>query len=381
MPFWGRQKPQGAEASKTADQGEPSLSHASFRNPDEFRSELATFRTSLVGQRCVPHMVQAEQAFAAQEYPRALTCLQTAKTLYHELHLKILKPDPKGALSSKAELQKLAAVQEKIKSVLASFDRLLAHLEKVVKLNPEKPPAPAATPQRSPELPSGFKEQFLAVPAGTAQLALIDRYFDRKPANCKEDLKTGALYALRQGEQWQVICCGDKDPVSGTIAVKLAITGKAMNPLPQDRLAAAGQKDLLYAIVPKVQTAAAQGSAQVDKGWLTQLIRLVQGTGLVSAEPIAAVRDNAFRLGRYSEALERLEGFAIQFKGAADLRKTSLQKEERAAAPTMSRAKLDEMVARHRVQLEGLNRVQTQFNLLLGSLRAMVAESQTAGES
>jgi hypothetical protein len=199
MPFWGKPKPHAADAPDAAGQDRPAPTPAGFRNADDFRDALVGFRAALVGQSCTPHLVQAEQAFANEEYARALRCLQTAQTLYHQLHLRILNPDPRSAPGSKAEQQKLSASQEKIKSLLASFDRLIAHLEKVIKLNPEKPPAPVAQPQLAqPELPTGFKESFLAAVAGAAQLEVINGHFARKPANRPEDFRSGALYALQR---------------------------------------------------------------------------------------------------------------------------------------------------------------------------------------
>ncbi len=126
------------------------------------------------GTRYANALIEAKQAFQAQDFVKTLRLVRDTGELHRCTHLHLIQQDPEKA-GGKKEAQIILEKQAKIKDTLDRFDKLVERLEKMAKLTPAKPNTPvSAIPQRSAkDTPANSEEDVMDQRKGPA-VSIID---------------------------------------------------------------------------------------------------------------------------------------------------------------------------------------------------------------
>ncbi len=115
---------------------------------------------------------EAKKAFKERNYAEAFRLVRETGELYRRMHLQALKQDPEKAGGGKKEVQKLRDKQAKIKDVLDRFDGLDRQLEKMARLQPDKPKSPVSLSSRPGAKPEPIAQVSQVAPASQADDAI-----------------------------------------------------------------------------------------------------------------------------------------------------------------------------------------------------------------
>ncbi|MCC6125192.1 MAG: hypothetical protein IT426_09540 [Pirellulales bacterium] len=162
------------------------------------------------------------------------------------------------------------------------------------------------------------------------------------------------------------------------------MTGKPLKPLPHEKVLELGAKHLLLRLLPKHRPHSAEEDATaagdftvaiINKGSFTQLQTAAQATGLLpNADAIGFIRDHEFRIEKYQEAFDRIEGLFIHLRTAADQRLQRLRQEEmsyKSGALKMSPKQWLAKQRRDTAQTQGILRALRYFTKIMDGLRLL----------
>jgi hypothetical protein len=287
---------------------------------------------ALRGAQFVNSVTEAKNAFRAKDYADALRLTRTASELYRRAHLHLQHLDAVRDAKNKEEIGKIRAKQAKLQAALALFGEVVGQLEKLAKVQPEKPPpaeSPKASSAAASTISAEFREAFLSAKDYKSQFDAVCGHFQAQAVESERDIRLGALYALRNQEKIHLIRCTKREGTSAALEFELVLTGK-----PLARLLKLGAEGHLHRLLAKPRgESAAKGAdsplAFIDMGTFTQLQTAAQATGLIpNADAIGFVRDNEYRTKKYQEAFDRMEGLFIHLRTAAEQRAQKLRQEE-----------------------------------------------------
>ncbi len=245
---------------------------------------------------------------------------------------------------AKTEIQKISTKQEKLKSVLALFAEVAQQLEKLARVQPEEPlPLVSPLPQKiiaaipAPAVADDFCRKFLAAEDDAAQFPIVREWFHTSAVEAEKFLQLGALYSLRFQGRIHLLQYVKRNAAMATLVFVSVLSGKPLKPIPLEAVLELGAKQLLHRLLPKnhPDSAAEQDTsgdytvAIINKGSFTQLQMAAQATGLLpNADAIGFIRDHEFRIKKYQECFDRIEGLYIHLRTAADQRLQRLRQEE-----------------------------------------------------
>jgi hypothetical protein len=180
-----------------------------------------------------------------------------------------------------------------------------------------------------------------------------------------------------------------------TISFESALSRKPLKPIPLETIVGLVEKRALTRLMPKKFPG---GNAEPDgdgdftvsilnKGSFTQLQMAAQATGLLpNADGIGFIRDNEFRLKKYQECFDRIEGLFVHMRTAADQRTQRLRQEEinyKSGVLKMSPKQWLMKQQRDIAQTQGILRALRYFTKVMDALRILQSnpEGQPHGES
>jgi hypothetical protein len=314
------------------------------KHPAPLLQELDELYVALRGSPYVTALYEAKKAFLAKNYFEALRMVRNTGELHHRAHLYLLQSDPAAERRHKEEAEKIAAKRAKLKSILERFEDVVQRLDKLARVQSDEPQAlvsPMTQKQidahPEPAVSEAFREQFRTAADEAAQLRIIHEWFHLQPVSAEKSLQLGALYCLRNQGQFHLLRYKQRNAAMATLGFESVVTGKSLKPIELEVVLGLGAKELLHRMLPKPQPAPIDDSdtsddytvSIINKGSFTQLQMAAQATGLLSnADAIGFIRDHEFRIKKYQEAFDRVEGLFIHLRTAADQRTQRLRQEE-----------------------------------------------------
>ena len=134
------------------DKPGPSPAAEQLRSPAAIVQEMDDLYVFIRGALYANALGEAKKAFQERNFAEAFRLVRETGELYRRMHLQAIKLDPEKAGGGKKEDQKLREKQAKIKDVLDRFDGLDRQLEKMAKLQPDKPKdSISLSPQPAPK--------------------------------------------------------------------------------------------------------------------------------------------------------------------------------------------------------------------------------------
>ncbi|NLF07753.1 MAG: hypothetical protein GX594_07205 [Pirellulaceae bacterium] len=119
--------------------------------------------------------------------------------------------------------------------------------------------------------------------------------------------------------------------------------------------------------------------APVDKMAFAQLMNSIRQSGLmISADAVAAVRDNEFRAENFQKAFDVIEGLYMRFGAEAARRQAELMRQEMQYKSGALKMTPKEWLLRQRRETEKTQRIELarrQFTRMLDALAVMRSES------
>jgi len=181
-----------------------------------------------------------------------------------------------------------------------------------------------------------------------------------------------------------------RNPALAEITFESALSGKPLKPIPMEIVLELGAKQQLHRLMPKncPGSPAEQDASDdftvaiINKGSFTQLQMVAQATGLLpNADAIGFIRDHEFRIRKYREAFDRIEGLYIHLRTAADQRLQRLRQEEmnyKSGVLKMSPKEWLTKQQRDTAQTQGILRALRYFTKLLDGLRILQTTPEAA---
>jgi hypothetical protein len=354
-------------------------------------------------------LLEAASAFGQGDGSAALQLVQDVRDGYAKSRTRTLRADPDKSGAGEKEIARLKSKQKKYNDVLAKFDEALAALDRQVKLNPPKSPRPrpssvslSASSRESPQLTEQFNTDYEAAQTRADQLQVVRRHFDMERINPEHEISNNLLYYLRDTEQDYVIRVSTKDPNSDQVSIASAITGEQLTSLTKVKFRKLGENRRLVQLrarVPATEQSesnvptggddrdpgdrpAEKASSEdqpdrvLDMGAFTQLMDAAQRSGLVpGADLIARARDREFRMRKYRETSQIIEGMFSKFIAAATQRTQRLRREEMDIASgklKMSPRDLLAKRARDTAETQNIDRARSRFMRVLEGLRVLM---------
>ena len=229
--------------------------------------------------------------------------------------------------------------------MLALFAEVVQQLEKLAKVQPEKPPAPelpklapAAESRQPVSLSEEFIEIFQSALDEKEQFHAVCSHFNAQTVATEKDIRIGELYCLRHQGQILVLRCTKREGSPVLVTLEPAMPGRPIKPVPLDKAAgirrdataqppARRRRSPFRPIEPDAEED--YTVAIINKGSFTQLQMAVQSTGLMpNADAIGFIRDHEFRIKKYQECFDRIEGLFVHMRTAAEQRMSKLRQEE-----------------------------------------------------
>lgn len=358
--------------------------------------ELEELYISLRGSPYVTALVEAKKAFQAKDYIETLRIVRKTGELHHLAHLQILQLDPQKDGKNKDDAEKIVARQSKLQSVLDLFEGVVQQLEKLARVQSDEPQIPVAPKAQepidsspAPALSEEFRRHFQSAEDEAAQLRIVGDWFHVQPADAEKYLQLGALYYLRHRGQIHLLCYAKRNAAMALHTFESALTGKPLKPLPHEKVIELGAKHLLQRLMPKQWPHPSEEDdggnftvAIINKGSFTQLQMAAQATGLLpNADAIGFIRDHEFRIKKYQEAFDRIEGLFIHLRTAADQRLQRLRQEEmsyKSGALKMSPKQWLLKQQRDTAQTQGILRALRYFTKIMDGLRLLQSNPAAA---
>jgi hypothetical protein len=353
--------------------------------------ELEELYVSLRGSPYVTSMVEAKKAFQAKDYIETLRIVRNTGELHHRAHFHLLQMDPGKEIKNREDREKIIAKQAKLQGTLALFAEVVQQLEKLARVQPEKPQPPAAPKSKTeaatlvpPPIPEDFRKAFEAAEGDEAQFRIVCEWFHAQAVQDEKYLQLGALYGLRHQGQIHLVRYTKRNAALAMLTLELVFSGKPFKPLPLEKLLEFGARQLFYRLLPKAHSEASDPQNQgevsaiplIDMGTFTQLLTAVQSTGLLANyDAIGFVRDNEFRTKKYSEAFDRIEGLFVHLRTAAEQRSQRLRREETDYRSGKSKISTKDWMAKQQrdmAQTQCVNRALRFFAKVLDGLRVMI---------
>jgi hypothetical protein len=169
-----------------------------------------------------------------------------------------------------------------------------------------------------------------------------------------------------------------------TLTFESVISGNPLKPIPLEKVLELVAHRLLHRLMPKKhpdseaeQTASGEDYAAsiLNKGSFTQLQMAAQTTGLLpNADAIGFIRDHEFRLKKYQEAFDRIEGIFVHLRTAADQRLQRLRQEEMSYKGGVLKMSPKEWLMKQQrdtAQTQGITRTLRYFTKVMDGLRIL----------
>jgi hypothetical protein len=173
------------------DKAGPSPAAEQLKSPAAIIEEMDNLYVFIRGALYANGLTDAKKAFQERNYAETFRLVRETGELYRRMHLQVIKQDPQKTGGGKKEVQKLRDKQAKIKDVLARFDGLDRQLEKMARLQPDKPKGPVSASSQHGAKP----EPVVQVPEG-APASDVD--------NAIEQGKNAAIHIIDMGSFTQL---------------------------------------------------------------------------------------------------------------------------------------------------------------------------------
>jgi hypothetical protein len=356
-------------------------------------------------------LLDAEAALAEGNYAKTIELVKSMRDVYYKSQLRKLRLDPTKSESpsknASREAEKIRKKQEKIHTVLAHLDVVLAALERMAKRQP-KAPEPSASnsaishrSQSAVRVTSEFAVKFSKASDYEDELETLRESYDIQPVRSKGDLGANQLYYLLAKDRSYLVRTPEKEPLDPTVSFELAITGRRLKPLPTEKLLRLGTQRRLWRLARKgepethdsestptnVQQTESPSSDDgattrdrpcgvLDMGAFSQLLQAAQSCGIVpNADLIGHVRDREFRMGNYQKAFQLIEGLHSKFTTAAINRAARLKREDldiAAGRVKMSPKEIQQKRVRDTTETQRVERTRYRFTRVMEGLRILM---------
>jgi hypothetical protein len=375
---------------------ETSPANAPQKSATSISQELEELYVALRGSAYGTAMIEAKKAFQAKDFVETLRIVRKTGDLHHQMHMQLLQLDLAKERRSKDELQKLAAKQAKVKSVLARFAEVVLQIEKLARVQPQEPKTtispksqPTSEPYITVSISEEFRKKFEAAEGDEAKLRIVSEWFHTHVVESEKFLQPGALYSLRHQGQIHLLRFVKRNAALATLVFESALSNKPLKPIPLETILDLGAKQLLHRLQPKSYPGSTEDNDKSDdfavsiinKGTFTQLQMAAQGTGLLpNSDAIGFIRDHEFRIRRYQEAFDRIEGLYIHLRTAGDQRMQRLRQEEinyKSGILKMSPKEWLTKQQRDTAQTQGIVRTLRYFTKVLDGLRILQSTPET----
>jgi hypothetical protein len=376
---------------------ETSSANAPLKSATSILQELDALYDSLRGAPYVTALIEAKKAFQSKDFVETLRVVRKTGDLHHQMHLQLLQQDPAKERRSKDDIQKIEARQAKVKGVLARFVEVAQQIEKLARVQPEEPksaisakPQPAVEPLLSVPISADFRNEFEAAESEAAQLRVVSEWFHSRVVEAEKYMVPGALFSLRHQGRIHLLRFAKRNAALATLTFESALSAKPLKPIPLETVLDLGAKQLLHRLLPKHyhDTSEEQDKSDdytvsiINKGSFTQLQMAAQATGLLpNADAIGFVRDHEFRIKKYQEAFDRIEGIFIHLRTAADQRMQRLRQDEisyKSGTLKMTPKQWLMKQQRDTAQSQGILRALRYFTKVLDGLRILQTNPEAA---
>jgi hypothetical protein len=362
------------------------------------RQELDELYVLLRGAVYANSITAAKAAFAAKDYAEALRLVRTTGDLHRRANLQLVQQDPDKVGRNKQEAEKIRAKQEKLSGTLTLFSDAVQQLEKLAKVQPEKPPAPPPPKRELVEEPPAilsdeFIDKFQSAFDEKEQFHAVCGFFNTRSVATEKDIHIGDLYCLRHQGQILLLRCAKRESSPPTVTLEPAMPGRPIKPIALEKLLEFGTTQQLTRLQAKRRIDSGDEPdaeedytvAIINKGSFTQLQMAVQSSGLMhNADAIGFIRDHEFRIKKYQECFDRVEGFFVQMRSAAEHRMSKLRQEEtnyRSGSLKMSPKEWLVKQQRETAQTQRIDRALRFFTKVLDGLRLIqITPDATANE-
>jgi hypothetical protein len=235
----------------------------------------------------------------------------------------------------------------------------------------------------TPQIPADFRERFQSAEGDAAQMKCVTDWFHSQTVEAEKHLQLGALYCLSHHGQAHLLRLAKRSAAMATLTFESVLAGKPLKPIPLETIAGLIARRSMLRLLPKKYPG---GDAEPDgegdftvsilnKGSFTQLQMAVQTTGLLpNADGIGYIRDNEFRLKKFQECFDRIEGFFVHMRTAADQRIQRLRQEEmnyKSGMLKMSPKQWLMKQQRDTAQTQGILRSLRYFTKVMDGLRIL----------
>lgn len=365
------------------------------------QSDLLAFYHSIKSAETID-VFNAAEALRDGDVARAHGLLETARNQYERKYRRTLASDPatsEGRVRSSAkQIEKAKARKERAQLAMETFDDFLRMLGRTVQIRRAVPktlpeehvPFPQTsrrenkteqTESSAASLANAFVAEFRAAADPEAEERLIRREFVVEPVTADCDLMMDALYGVFAGGQWNLFRV--TDPISDTVPIRNALSGRTARPIPKAAVVKAGKNGGVLRLVSRQPTTSSKSDdAEVnradvvlDENEFNVLWSIVRDTGLLSnASEITLVQKNEFRKGKYDKARKQMEFLHGSFGAASRTRRAALDRELRELEakkrdlPLREVEKKKTSIAR---ELRLIERAESHFLKVVNSVRAL----------
>jgi len=364
-------------------------------------TELRDLYDLIRGERFAYLLLDATAALREEDFAAAHKLVQQVRESYGKSHARTLRKDP-SQLDPKTDAREIARLnkkQQKYRHVLEQLDAAGAWLQKEAARRPKKvkPQIKAPPTHDTSGLPDGFVAAFKGAQTIDERNRLVREHFAIEEVRPGHMFRRLSLYYLRDRSRDYFL------RITGTraedVLLQRAITGETLKSLPEAKLIELGEQGKLVGVTakprvePPSQTTATavpeRGGSDppdaammhaadqiLDMGAFTQLLDSAQRSGLVpGADQIARARDREFRLGKYQEAFQLIEGMFGKFTAAALQRDQRLRREGVEIASGKLKLSPREMQAKRakdNADTQKIERARSRFMRVLEGLRVLM---------
>ncbi len=353
-------------------------------------SDLDALYARIKGSPSSNSLIDAKEALARHDYKQAIELVGTTKGLFETSHHKLLRdaarPTPGGPELSGKQAERRKQRQEKCQHTLAQFDEVLAALQRMMDWQHSIQESTDTS-----EYPAGFQTSFERAPGSEAQTQVVEQFYCREQITTADDIQTGAIYFVTTVDRNYLVVASVKPNHPDEVSLRAAFSGKRLKSLSKQRFLELGAASRLFRLAPRPPTsqtpsepADVESSAKSQEasrevlgmGAFSQLADAARRCGLVpNADTIAHVRDREFRLGKYQQASQIIEGLYSKFAAAASQRTQRLRREDIDIASGRKKISPKELLAkraRDRAETQKIERTRNYFMRVMEGLRILM---------
>ena len=366
------------------------------------------------GSKAAMIVLDARAHFVDGELPEAHSKLIEARTNFIERRSRLLKNDVAAQVDQKAkdsvqQIRRLERKREKVLKVVERFDELSVQLARVaIRAAAEEQSehseqaasdssvrsGASLTPATPDDVSVGFVRDF-KVAKRDEHFSLISRSFGFCEIVSEEQIVGNAVYYIRTDNRTLLVRTPRRVEHGKRIPLTRMTDGRTITPLTLKAFMSLGrqrQMVLLTMLGDQNGSEAKPVNRQdedsdsrapgivdqqvLDMGAFSQLLSAAQRSGLADgADQIAYVRDREFRMGKFDQAFQAINGIYTRFSSNAARRTQQIIREDSdisAGRIEMSPRDVRAKKIRDQMQTQEVDRAKRRFQIVLKGLRILM---------